>query len=299
MLDQVDFMVNIIKLWVFCKFSFCFLLENVALIINLSWLLSNGGKRLKRSTSEESIFDEQILKISNNENTVENMWLNGQIIKAVDLEKFNKQKQANNSIVLDFNIDDTTFKLLQKCAILSSDTIFYPHKKFEPLEKSVIRDNLEIALIKFFNAIEDVQVIRNKNKIHKSKNLDSKLAFDPFNKLSLSIVYDEQSDSELSIFIKGAPEIIWSICTTIYSQGKNIEIDENWKNLFEEANKTFCDLGQQVLAFAKLSLSAANFENDYQLKFSSSGKLPNLPESNFPMTGYTFLGLLSFSETFE
>ena len=252
-----------------------------------------GNCCTRRSTSEESIFDEQILKVSNNDNIVENIWLNGQIMKAIDLEKFNKEKQINNSITLDFNIEDIAFKLLQKCAILSSDTISYP------LEKPAIRNNLEIALIKFFNAIEDVQVIRNNNKIHKSKNMDSKIAFNPLSKFSLSIVHDEQSDSELSVFIKGAPEIIWSICTTIYSQGKNIEVDENWKHLFEEANKKFCDLGQEVLAFAKLSLPVTNFKNDYQFKFSSSGKFPNLPESNFPMTGYTFLGLLSFSETFE
>ena len=52
-----------------------------------------GNYCIKRSTSEESIFDEQILIISKNENIVENMWLNGQIIKAIDLEKFHKQKQ--------------------------------------------------------------------------------------------------------------------------------------------------------------------------------------------------------------
>jgi sodium/potassium-transporting ATPase subunit alpha len=81
------------------------------------------------------------------------------------------------------------------------------------LEVPVIGDASETALVKFFQPIEDVVATRGRRKI---VTLDdgslAKMPFNSTNKYALTIVEYQTNDSNYCVFIKGAPEKIWSLC---------------------------------------------------------------------------------------
>lgn len=121
--------------------------------------------------------------------TVENMWLNNKIIKAESLEK----KPSNHKF--EYDKKDEHFDQLRKCAVMNSTAVFtnaLPEKKQNELNKiketnpskfeevvkeaeknwkeelktlpfykrTLIGDASEIALMKFFQPIEDIVEVR-------------------------------------------------------------------------------------------------------------------------------------------
>lgn len=63
---------------------------------------------------------------------------------------------------------------------------------------------------------------------------------------------------------KGAPEIIWGLCTTVRNNGKQQDKDEEWEKAFKEINGHFGRHGERVLGFAKLHLPKSQFPKNYQ-----------------------------------
>lgn len=68
---------------------------------------------------------------------------------------------------------------------------------------------------------------------------------------------------------------------------KVVPINSNWKQKFEEVNLKFGNGGERVLGFAKLHLPKDTYPKNYQFNCK------NITDTNFPMTGYTFSGLIS------
>jgi len=113
----------------------------------------------------------------------------------------------------------------------------------------------------------------------------------PFNsteKFALTIVELKSENSDYCVYIKGAPEKIWKMSSSIQNnqlvERKNAESEKS----FFEANKLFGKNGERVLGFAKLHLP----RSDYPLnRFSFI--VSNPKSFNFPVDNYTFTGLIS------
>ena len=95
---------------------------------------------------------------------------------------------------------------------------------------------------------------------------------------------DDPNDQRYVLVMKGAPERILDRCSTIFMRGKELPMDDQWKDAF---NRSYLDLGgrgERVLGFCDYMLPADQFPPGYPF---------DADEENFPLTGLRFLGLMS------
>merc|ERR1719512_334564 len=84
--------------------------------------------------------------------------------------------------------------------------------------------------------------------------------------------------------MKGAPERILERCSTIVIDGRELHMNDEWKNAFETAYMELGGLGERVLGFCDFMLPADKFPVGF----------PFDPEEvNFPVDGLRFVGLMS------
>lgn len=83
--------------------------------------------------------------------------------------------------------------------------------------------------------------------------------------------------------MKGAPEIILGKCSTYLLKGKEMPIDDAFKESWEKAYKMFARQGERVLGFASLDLG------NQKVKYSTK-------EKNYPEDGLCFIGLVSLMD---
>ena len=67
----------------------------------------------------------------------------------------------------------------------------------------------------------------------------------------------ESADTNISVFIKGAPEKVLTRCDKILVEGEELEYTESHKSAVQLANDTFGRMGERVLAFARHELDPA------------------------------------------
>ena len=84
--------------------------------------------------------------------------------------------------------------------------------------------------------------------------------------------------------MKGAPERILDVCSTILLHGKEVELDEKLKNDFNTAYLELGGMGERVLGFCDFKLPKDEFPRDFQF---------NTEDVNFPLKGLRFVGLMS------
>lgn len=86
------------------------------------------------------------------------------------------------------------------------------------------------------------------------------------------------------LVMKGAPEKIWSLCSSITVDGKEELIDDEWNRRFIEAYELLGGMGERCLGCCQLWLSTRSFP--IPTKFDAENP-------NFPLEDLTFLGLFS------
>lgn len=82
-------------------------------------------------------------------------------------------------------------------------------------------------------------------------NSEAIIGFNSSYKFALN-VFELEKDNEYShvVWIKGAPERIWSKCGYLMMNNKPTPIDERIKKNFDDANEHFARNGERVLGFA-------------------------------------------------
>lgn len=84
--------------------------------------------------------------------------------------------------------------------------------------------------------------------------------------------------------MKGAPERIFDRCSSILIDGKDVPIDDEIKNSFEEVSAHLAGQGERVMGFCDLRLPMDRFPADFRF---------DTDEVNFPLQELRFVGLLS------
>ena len=84
--------------------------------------------------------------------------------------------------------------------------------------------------------------------------------------------------------IKGAPERISDMCSTIMISGEEEDFGKMKQNSFEEAYRELGGKGERVLGFAQKELDPKEFPPDFKF---------NTDDPNFPMEDLCFVGLMS------
>ena len=177
-------------------------------------------------------------------------------------------------------------------------------------------DASETGLVHFVQAVMDLNETRGKFPTHIFKNdagkdteclipFSSDIKFNAFIR-DMSGTTAGGADSQLTIFLKGAPERILTRCSKILINNEEVDFTDELREEVNEANKTFGGLGERVLAFAKCSLPADKFTKDYQFDMKSWkewGLDANKSYSDyaeqpgtFPMHGLTLVGVVSLND---
>ncbi|KAJ3202682.1 hypothetical protein HDU82_007181 [Entophlyctis luteolus] len=113
------------------------------------------------------------------------------------------------------------------------------------------------------------------------------IPFNSSNKWAMTIHKKKHATGSLMLYIKGAPERVLKLCTTIHDGKSVVPFTPEHSNQFDEMYTVFASKGHRVLAFACLALNEKEFPADFA--FSKD-------PINYPTTSFTFLGLTSLED---
>mgnify|MGYP002044392033 FL=1 len=170
---------------------------------------------------------------------------------------------------------------LQRVAALCNRAEFKPGQDSVPiLKREVNGDASEAALLKCCElSMGNVLQYRAKNK----KAVE--VPFNSTNKYQVSIhETDDKSDKRQLLVMKGAPERILDRCSTIFIDGEEKELTQEWKDAFNAAYMELGGLGERVLGFCDFMLDEEEFPVGFPF---------DPDEVNFPIEGLRFAGLMS------
>ncbi|KXN64943.1 hypothetical protein CONCODRAFT_44889, partial [Conidiobolus coronatus NRRL 28638] len=152
-----------------------------------------------------------------------------------------------------------------------------------PVDKrEIVGDATESGLIRFSGAnLQDFDNVGNAYpKVFE-------IPFNSDNKWALSINKLPNPDGDLTLLLKGAPERVLRLCSSILIDGQVHELTEDHKVKFQETYEYMAGQGHRVLAFAQLWLPRDQYPENYE--FSKKDK-------NYPHENLTFVGLVSLED---
>ncbi|KAJ9064713.1 hypothetical protein DSO57_1027492 [Entomophthora muscae] len=149
-------------------------------------------------------------------------------------------------------------------------------------QREVIGDATESGLVRFA-----AQSQPDFDDLQKKYPRVFDIPFNSDNKWAMTISQLPHANGFLTLFLKGAPERVLRLCSTILVNGESIPLTEAHKQQFQETYETMAGKGHRVLAFAQLQLPGDQFPAD----FVFDKKL-----NNYPTTDLTFVGLTSLED---
>merc|ERR1712012_628101 len=222
--------------------------------------------------STSTICSDKTGTLTQNRMTVAHMWFDNAIHEADTSED-----QSGVSM----NKNATGWKALSRVAALCNRAEFKPGQESIPiLKREVNGDASEAALLKCCElTMGQVMQIRSRNK------KVCEIPFNSTNKYQVSIhETEDKADPHYILVMKGAPERILARCTTITVDGKDVPLNDEWKDAFNSAYLELGGLGERVLGFCDLVLDREKYPEGYPF---------DPDDANFPLEGLRFCGLMS------
>lgn len=182
---------------------------------------------------------------------------------------------------------DKTFQALSRVAMLCSVAEFSEigtSSSVSPSKRLVVGDASEAALLRFFETVIG-EVARYRQTYKKV----CEVPFSSERKFQLSVHVSSFSHSVSPHFcvIKGAPERLFSLCSTILLDGEESTIDEDTEKQFVDICQDIAGCGERVMGFADLQLPRNAYPEGYAF---------DTTDINFPLTGFRFIGLISLRD---
>lgn len=206
--------------------------------------------------------------LTQNRMKVAHFWINDEIYDAETLTT----SVGRNQDKLDLRSEG--WNALYRCATLCSRTEYIGSA--DTNDQQISGDASEIALLKMAGRIsnEDPMEFRKNNpKVYE-------VPFSSESKSQISI-HTLQS-GQVFLVMKGAPEKIFSCCSTILVETGEEQLDGTWKARFESACQDLGGNGERVLGFADLQVDPD------QIDFEATNE-----KLLYPPSGLRFLGLVS------
>ncbi|CAG8718792.1 9822_t:CDS:2, partial [Dentiscutata erythropus] len=149
-------------------------------------------------------------------------------------------------------------------------------------ERQILADATESGLVRFASSqIENFDDFLNENpKVFE-------IPFNSENKWALTIHKKKHDNGYLTLYIKGAPERVLKLCSTILTELGITPLTSDHKQSYDETYEFMASKGHRVLAFAQLLLPGDEYPEDYE--FIKEDK-------NYPLNDLCFVGLVSLED---
>merc|ERR1712180_156321 len=218
--------------------------------------------------------------LTQNRMTVAHMWFDDKIVE-VDTTEDQSMKDS-------YDKKSAGFKTLEKVAVLCNRSEFKgddDNMKKPVLQREVNGDASEAAILK----CTEMSTKEEHGGVMSYRKKNPKICEIPFNstnKYQVSVHDTKEMDGseEYLIAMKGAPERILDICSTITVNGQDMALDQHWKDRFLHAYEELGGLGERVLGFCDFRLPVNQFPRGFPF---------NADEVNFPLKNLRFVGLMS------
>ncbi|KAJ2157889.1 hypothetical protein GGF46_004175 [Coemansia sp. RSA 552] len=212
--------------------------------------------------------------LTRNQMTVTNLWTNGRTYSAT---------RAQGDVGDPITDDDAhgVCEMLRASALCCS-------VKFDrtdvPVDcRQLLGDATESGLVRFaatrLGAEFDALALRHAKVFE--------IPFNSANKWMLSVHALPHAGGPLTLLIKGAPERVLRLCTTILRDGRAEPLTDAHGAEYDETYRFMAAQGHRVLAFAQLQLDGQAYPADYAF---------DRKRENYPTGGYTFVGLASLED---
>ncbi len=114
----------------------------------------------------------------------------------------------------------------------------------------------------------------------------------PFNsetKWHMSIHKKAHANGFLTLYIKGAPERVWNLCSRMLvgTDGESMELNDYFKKSYDETYEHMASRGHRVLGFAEYLLPGDKYPEDFT--FDKKAR-------NYPVGNFVFVGLVSLQD---
>ena len=119
--------------------------------------------------------------------------------------------------------------------------------------------------------------LKNFDKINVQYPKILDIPFTSDTKTHITIHRKPHSNGGLTLHMKGAPEKVWNVCSSIWVNGKILPITPNSTRGFEKALDDFARKGKRVLGCAIHQLRGEKYPDNYKF---------DLEKKNYPMVCY-------------
>ena len=212
--------------------------------------------------------------LTRNQMTVSNIWTCGELYEAFS----NAGAEKDVAELGKPGVSDILY-ISALCSRAKFDRMDVPFK-----EREILGDATESGLIRYaaFH-LDDFDSLAEKYP---------KVFEVPFNsetKWHLSIHKKQHANGNLTVYVKGAPERVWRLCSRILTgfDDENVELTDEHKKAFDDTYEHMASRGHRVLGFAKILLPGNKYPDDFP--FDKKAK-------NYPLEDFVFVGLASLQD---
>ncbi|KAJ3062449.1 hypothetical protein HDU98_001691, partial [Podochytrium sp. JEL0797] len=216
--------------------------------------------------------------LTRNQMTLTFMWTGLKLYFAQNLPE--GSHEASIASPFEMNDSDATNELLHAAAI--NPTAKFTSNEGPIATREILGDATEAGLIRFA-AVK----LPNFDDAQNTYPKVFEIPFNSSNKWAMTIHKKKHATGSLMLYMKGAPERVLKLCTSIHDGTKVIPLTAEHNALYDEMYTLFASKGHRVLAFACLALPEGQFPEDFEFDKEAG---------NYPSDNLTFLGLVSLED---
>ena len=212
--------------------------------------------------------------LTRNQMTVTNIWTCGELYEAM-----NRAGAEKDVAGLDKPGVIDVLQISALCSRAKFDRTDVPIK-----EREIQGDATESGLIRYA-----AEQLNNFDSLAAEYPKVFELPFNSETKWHMSIHDKPHADGPLTLYIKGAPEVVWRLCNRILTgpNGKCAELTDGYKKAYDETYEHMASRGHRVLGFAEMLLPGDQYPKDFT--FDKKAK-------NYPLGNFIFVGLASLQD---